>query len=67
VDNEGVEVNNVRDAFQRDSETLPEQPPADGIEFVETYETDQGVVFYDVDNPLAWLESSVALSLDEQL
>lgn len=39
-------------------------PPTTEIEFVETYETDEGVVFYNVDNPLAWLESSETLSLD---
>lgn len=57
----------VRDATTGEGENSPDQPPAEEIEFVETYETDDGVVFYDVDNPLAWLESSQALSLDEQL
>jgi len=42
-----------------------ERLPADDVEFVETYETDEGIVFYDVDNPLAWLESDEVLTLDE--
>lgn len=42
-----------------------EQLPNDDIEFVETYDTDEGIVFYDVDNPLAWLESDSVVTLDE--
>lgn len=42
-----------------------ERPPADEIEFVETYDTEDGVVFYDVDNPLAWLEADNVVVLDE--
>lgn len=39
--------------------------PTDDVEFVETYDTDDGIVFYDVDNPLAWLESDSVVTLDE--
>lgn len=48
------------------TEVEPEERPAsDSVEFVETYETDDGIVFYDVDNPLAWLESDRIVPLDE--
>jgi hypothetical protein len=35
------------------------EQPADGSMTIETYDTDLGTVFYDIDNPLAWIESSV--------
>lgn len=45
-----------------------EAPPlptdADPRESVEAYDTEDGVVFYDARNPLAWLKSNYALSLD---
>jgi len=44
-----------------------ERPPEETVDFVETYETDDGIVFYDVDNPLAWLESDQVVPLDETL
>lgn len=45
------------------------QPPAEeaGVETVEAYETDGNVVLYDAENPLAWVESSGAVSLEETL
>jgi hypothetical protein len=30
---------------------------------IESYETDEGVVFYDAENPLAWVETTQTLSL----
>jgi hypothetical protein len=42
-------------------------PEPDGIDSVEAYETEEGVVFYDAENPLAWLETSQTLSLREQV
>lgn len=48
-----------------DSIDVEETVPTDDIEFVETYDTDDGIVFYDVDNPLAWLESDSVVTLDE--
>jgi hypothetical protein len=32
---------------------------------VEFYETDEGTVFYDTDNPLAWIQSRTTLTVDE--
>ncbi|MFB6268260.1 MAG: hypothetical protein ABEI31_11420 [Halodesulfurarchaeum sp.] len=34
---------------------------------IEVYETNDGVVLYDADNPLAWLQSSAAVSLGDRL
>jgi hypothetical protein len=42
-------------------------PEPDGVDSVEAYETEEGVVFYDAENPLAWLETSKTLSLREQV
>ena len=36
-----------------------------GTASIESYETDEGVVFYDAENPLAWVETSRPLCLDE--
>lgn len=35
----------------------------DGIATVESYEVDGGVVFYDAENPLAWVETTQAVTL----
>lgn len=32
---------------------------------IEAYETDHGIVLYDANNPLAWIESSAPVSLDD--
>ncbi|WP_171814649.1 DUF7331 family protein [Halopiger xanaduensis] len=45
-------------------EREPSSEPA-GTETIEAYETDDGVVFYDAENPLAWVETSRTLALDE--
>ncbi|MEF8902229.1 MAG: hypothetical protein V5A25_13570 [Halovenus sp.] len=34
-----------------------------GAETVESYEDDEDVVFYDAENPLAWIESDSAVVL----
>ncbi|MFB6305044.1 MAG: hypothetical protein ABEH47_07750 [Haloferacaceae archaeon] len=38
---------------------------APGTETVEAYEVDDGVVLYDAENPLAWVEASTAVVLAE--
>jgi hypothetical protein len=43
----------------------PELAVSDAIAATESYETDQGVVFYDADNPLAWLQSRETVQLDD--
>jgi hypothetical protein len=37
----------------------------DGIATVESYEVDGGVVFYDAENPLAWVETTQAVTLSD--
>lgn len=40
--------------------------PAEGTDgAVGTYEADDAVVFYDSENPLAWVQSQVTVPLDE--
>ena len=40
---------------------------ADPAESIEAYETEDGVVLYDADNPLAWLQSTRAVALGDSL
>ncbi|AGB32579.1 hypothetical protein C488_12973 [Natrinema pellirubrum DSM 15624] len=42
----------------------PSSQPA-GTATIESYETEDGVVFYDAENPLAWVETSRTLTLSE--
>lgn len=44
--------------------SLPDGEPKEGS--VATYETVDGVVLYDADNPLAWLQSTAAVELAER-
>ena len=37
----------------------------EGTATIEAYETEDGVVFYDAENPLAWVETSRTLQLEE--
>ena len=46
-----------------------EQPwlgEASGLGAVESYEVDEGVVFYDPQNPLAWVEASRTVGLSDR-
>ena len=56
----------VSDHVTQDGGAAGRGPETDRAASVESYTTDGGVVFYDVDNPLAWLESTRTLSLEEQ-
>jgi hypothetical protein len=44
------------------AETGPDGPE---VETIEAYETDDGVVLYDAQNPLAWMQADDAVSLQE--
>jgi hypothetical protein len=37
----------------------------DAVQTTETYETDEGTVFYDAQNPLAWVQTDTAMSLQD--
>lgn len=39
----------------------------DGAASVEAYRTDGGVVFFDAENPLAWLEAASTVRLSERV
>ena len=42
----------------------PTGEPA-GTATIESYEIEDGVVFYDAENPLAWVETTQTLTLEE--
>jgi hypothetical protein len=59
-------------ADHADSERTNRSPAADsrpgeanGLDDVESYEVDGGVVFYDPQNPLAWVETSRPVTLED--
>jgi len=43
----------------------PDAAEPAGVATVESYEVDGGVVFYDAENPLAWVETTQAVPLSE--
>lgn len=48
-------------------EQAPDLPdPSAGLESVESYRTEDGVVLYDAENPLAWLEASDPVRLSDR-
>lgn len=47
--------------------TGDERVDSDAIESVETYETAEGLVFYDAYNPLAWAKTTYSVSLPNQV
>jgi len=44
----------------RSEPALPE-----AVQTTETYETEEGTVFYDAQHPLAWLQTDTAVALTE--
>jgi hypothetical protein len=65
------EVTDVTDHAAGDAHRhndVPQLPEADdGRETVESYDTADGVVLYDAENPLAWLKATNAVSLGDVL
>ncbi|WP_226042592.1 hypothetical protein [Natrinema sp. DC36] len=51
----------------KDDATDRSEPSSEpeGTATIESYETDDGVVFYDAENPLAWVETSRTLTLED--
>ena len=37
----------------------------EAVQATETYQTDEGTVFYDSQNPLAWVQTDAAVTLQE--
>ncbi|QGA83280.1 hypothetical protein [Halomicrobium sp. LC1Hm] len=56
-------------ADERDSTEERRSEPGlpSAVETTETYETDEGTVFYDAENPLAWLQTDSAVTLTERV
>lgn len=52
------------DAAHGETEGRGEPDRTGAVEATETYRTDEGTVFYDAENPLAWLESSRVINLE---
>ncbi|WP_246999479.1 DUF7331 family protein [Halosolutus gelatinilyticus] len=48
-----------------DSSESRSDPSVEGTATIESYETDDGVVFYDAENPLAWVETTRPLALKD--
>nr|WP_202935219.1 hypothetical protein [Halorussus amylolyticus] len=57
---------NPGDDLDRAAAALPEADD-ESETTVEAYETEDGVVFYDSQNPLAWLKAGRPLALSEQV
>lgn len=57
--------NDTPSSQDRPDASRSEPAVSDAVEATETYETDEGVVFYDADNPLAWLQSRDTVRLDD--
>jgi hypothetical protein len=38
---------------------------SEAVETVEAYETDDGVVIYDAENPLAWVQADAAVPVED--
>ena len=46
---------------------VPELPEGtDPVESIEAYRTNEGVVLYDAQNPLAWVKSTAAVPIADQ-
>lgn len=53
------------DAAHGETDGRSEPDRTEAVEATETYRTDEGTVFYDAENPLAWLQIDDPLSLRE--
>ena len=52
-------------AAQDSAGERPEPAVAAAVESTESYQTEEGVVFYDAENPLAWMQAGEVVDLDE--
>lgn len=50
-----------------EAEERADPPDPEGVETVEAYEHDGGVVLYDAENPLAWVRATYTVTLKESL
>lgn len=47
--------------------TRPEPALPAGIASTELYEADDGIVFYDAENPMAWIKADGTVRLEDRL
>jgi len=50
---------------ESDSAVEPEPDVPRAVETVEAYEDDDSVVLYDAENPLAWVQSTAAVTIED--
>ena len=53
------------DTVDREGDVRSEPALPAAVESTETYQTDDGTVFYDAENPLAWLQTADPVVLHE--
>jgi hypothetical protein len=49
----------------RETERHGDEDGPERVAAIESYETEDGTVFYDADNPLAWMEAGRTLPLED--
>lgn len=59
-----VEVTKVSET-PRETERDGDEDGPERVAAIESYETEDGVVFYDADNPLAWMEAGRTVRLED--
>ena len=59
-----VEVTKVTETPRETGRERDDAGP-DSVASIESYETEDGVVFYDADNPLAWMEAGRTVPLED--
>jgi hypothetical protein len=54
-----------RDATRDETSDGPLEPTDDAIASTESYETEDGVVLFDAQNLLAWIQATTSVRLDD--
>lgn len=62
-------MSNHASSGETDSADEPRSEPRlpEAVESTETYRTDEGTVFYDAQNPIAWVQTDSAVRLSERV
>jgi len=68
IPSDDVPMSNHATSGETDStdELRSEPGLPEAVQSTETYQTDEGTVFYDAQNPIAWLQTDSAVSLNER-
>ena len=64
-----VPMSNHKSSGRADSADEPESDPElpHAVQTTETYQIEEGTVFYDSENPLAWLQTDSAVRLSDRV